>query len=212
LWACWTAWGSTPRARQRRSSPPQVVGRESAMSTRLRLDDLWHRSRMAAGRRRQASPASRVLPTRPSWRVCGSGGSSGSGVATVLSARSVLSSACDDDSAVPSDVASGWSAFAGRFGRSGFDAFGAASLAPGVLSEVEVLPDGDGSSARAIPLPNPTATQADSNNAANRNCNSLMRIVDTRRPPRPVGMQCIQIRVGVVPILAMLVVGSATGR
>jgi len=106
------------------------------------------------------------LGRREVWRVCGSGGSSGSEAAAVLSAGSVLSSACVDDSVELSGVASSRSASADHFGRLGFDAFGAASLVPAVLSDVEVSPDGDGSSARAIPLPNPTATQADSTKTA----------------------------------------------
>jgi hypothetical protein len=48
------------------------------------------------------------------------------------------------------------------FGGSGFAAFGA----PAGLSELDSPAEGDGSSAWAIPLANPTATQADSKNAA----------------------------------------------
>jgi hypothetical protein len=48
------------------------------------------------------------------------------------------------------------------FGGSAFAAFGASAE----LSELDLLPEGEGSSALAIPLPNPTATQADSRKAA----------------------------------------------
>jgi hypothetical protein len=76
-------------------------------------------------------------------------------------------------SAFASDAGSdGWSTVAGLvpvvassaecFGGSAFAAFGASAE----LSELDLLPEGDGSSAWAIPPPNPTATQADSRNAA----------------------------------------------
>jgi hypothetical protein len=48
------------------------------------------------------------------------------------------------------------------FGGSAVAAFGASAE----LSELDLLPEDDGSSALAIPPPNPTATQADSRNAA----------------------------------------------
>src|SRR5829696_3004786 len=61
-----------------------------------------------------------------------------------------------------SGPAPGASACADRFGGSAFAAFGA----PSEPSEVESPPEGDGWSACAIPLAPPTATQADSKNAA----------------------------------------------
>jgi hypothetical protein len=67
-----------------------------------------------------------------------------------------------DDSVVVSGLRSGASAGADRFGGSASAAFGA----PAELSELDLLPEGDVSSAWAIPLPNPTASQAESNNAA----------------------------------------------
>jgi hypothetical protein len=57
-----------------------------------------------------------------------------------------------------------------RFDGSGVEAFGAPAeapcLGPGEPSELVSPPEGDGLSARAIPLANPTVTQADSKNAA----------------------------------------------
>jgi hypothetical protein len=71
-----------------------------------------------------------------------------------------------DDSVVVSGfrstLAPGASASADRFGGSAFFAFGASAA----LSALDVLPEGGGSSAWATPLPNPTATQADSKQAA----------------------------------------------
>jgi hypothetical protein len=105
------------------------------------------------------------LGRRLSGRVFGCVGSSGSAAAVVSSAGVGLSSAWDDVS-----VAS--LAFVSPFPRwsappvSGFDAFGASALGPGEPSEVDASPDGEGSSAHAIPLLSPTATQADRTNAA----------------------------------------------
>jgi hypothetical protein len=61
-----------------------------------------------------------------------------------------------------SGLAPGASACTDRFGGSDFAAFGA----PAELSELESPAEGGGSSAWAIPLANPTVTQADSKNAA----------------------------------------------
>ncbi|HKP41877.1 hypothetical protein [Mycobacterium sp.] len=61
----------------------------------------------------------------------------------------------------------GASACADCFGGSADAAFGG----PAELSELESALDGDGSSAWAIPLANPTVTQADSRNAATINRN-----------------------------------------
>jgi hypothetical protein len=107
-------------------------------------------------------------------RAGGFGGSSGSASATDAGAGLLLlavSSAVvvlwlgDPSVAVPgfrSTLAPGASASADRFGGSAFLAFGASAE----LSELDLLPEGDGSSAWATPLPNPTATQADSKKAA----------------------------------------------
>jgi hypothetical protein len=86
------------------------------------------------------------------WRVCGFGasflsGAEADGVSAVVVLSSVLVEGPVGDSCV-----------------SGFDVFG-----PGEPSELEVLSDDDGSSARATPLPTPTATQADSKRAATEN-------------------------------------------
>jgi hypothetical protein len=59
-----------------------------------------------------------------------------------------------------------WSARGDRFGGSGVEAFGPPAEGPGEPSELDSPLEGDGPSARAIPLPNPTVTQADSKNAA----------------------------------------------
>jgi hypothetical protein len=67
-----------------------------------------------------------------------------------------------DDSVVVSEVVP-----PDGFDASGVEAFGASAL--GELSDVEASPEGDGSSAHAIPLPKPTATQADSMKAATVN-------------------------------------------
>jgi hypothetical protein len=61
-----------------------------------------------------------------------------------------------------SGAASGALACADFFGGSAFAAFGASAE----FSELDLLPEGDGSSAWAIPLANPATTQADSKNAA----------------------------------------------
>jgi hypothetical protein len=63
------------------------------------------------------------------------------------------------------------------FGGSDVAAFGASAE----LSELDVLPEGDGSSAWAIPLPKPTATHADSKDAATISRKHL-RFVDTCTP------------------------------
>jgi hypothetical protein len=116
-----------------------------------------------------------VKPDRCAVRRAGGfGGSSGSASATdagagllllaVSSAVAVLS--LGDDlvvvSGFRSTLAPGESASADRFGGSAFLAFGA----PAELSELDLLPEGEGSSAWAIPPPNPTAAQADTRNAA----------------------------------------------
>jgi hypothetical protein len=115
-------------------------------------------------------------------RVGGFGGSAGSASAigsgfdgltssmgallsVAVSPAVVLLSLGDDSVAVPgfrSTLAPGASASADRFGGSAFLAFGASAE----LSELDLLPEGDGSSAWATPPPNPTATQADSKKAA----------------------------------------------
>ncbi|WP_041312717.1 hypothetical protein [Mycobacterium sp. JS623] len=114
------------------------------------------------------------------WRVCRCGGSSEPEAASVFFAAALLSSACDVDSAVvPAFSADsfGPSAFsADSFGPSGFsaDSFGPSGFdgfEAGDPAEVEVSPEGDGSSALAIPLLNPTATQADRTKAATVNRN-----------------------------------------
>jgi hypothetical protein len=69
-----------------------------------------------------------------------------------------------DDSVVVSEVVP-----VDGFDGSGVEAFGASAFGPGELSDVEASPEGDGSSAHAIPLPKPTATQADSMKAATVN-------------------------------------------
>jgi hypothetical protein len=58
-----------------------------------------------------------------------------------------------------------WSARGDRFGGSGGEAFATPAEGPGEPSELDSPLEGDGPSARATPLANPTATQADSNNA-----------------------------------------------
>jgi hypothetical protein len=139
-------------------------------------------------------------------RSVGSGGSAGSTVATddgfdgwtsttggllslaVSSAPGVLSG--DDESVVVSVVVP-------RCGLRPEPAPGVPAeplcWGPAEPSEVESALEGAGSSAWAIPLPNPTATQADSKNAATINRShqskddlpvfgSLMRFVDNRTP------------------------------
>ncbi|MDT5303463.1 MAG: hypothetical protein QOG79_6778, partial [Mycobacterium sp.] len=71
-----------------------------------------------------------------------------------------------------STLAPGASPSADRFGGSAFAAFGA----PAELSELDLLPEGDGSSAWAIPPPNPTATQADSKKAATISRNHQLKV------------------------------------
>jgi hypothetical protein len=70
-------------------------------------------------------------------------------------------------SVLRSAPAPGASAWTDGFGGSAFEAFGAAAEP----SELELPPEGDGLSARAIPLANPTVTQADSTNATSVNRN-----------------------------------------
>jgi hypothetical protein len=109
-------------------------------------------------------------------RADGFGGSSGSASATdagagagllLLAVSSAVVVLWRGDSAVVvsgfrSGAASRALACADFFGGSAFAAFGASAE----LSELDLLPEGDGSSAWATPLPNPTATQADNKKAA----------------------------------------------
>jgi hypothetical protein len=83
-----------------------------------------------------------------------------------------------------------WSARGDRFGRSGVEAFATPAEGPGEPSELDSPLEGDGPSARATPLANPTATQADSNNALRGQLHTS----------RPVGMHCIQLTAGSVLI------------
>jgi hypothetical protein len=77
-----------------------------------------------------------------------------------------------------------WSARGDRFGRSGVEAFATPAEGPGEPSELDSALEGDGPSARATPLANPTA-------------NALRGQLHTSRP---VGMHCIQLTAGSVLI------------
>jgi hypothetical protein len=88
--------------------------------------------------------------------------SSAVGLPSVVVSSAVGLLSLGDASVVVSGLRSEASAGADRFGGSAFSAFGASAE----LSELGLLPEGDGSSAWATPLPNPTTTQADSKKAA----------------------------------------------
>ena len=178
---------STPKGRSARCSRPPTVGWRPALEvccagpTALRLSSS-RGSQTAADRRRLASPA---LPMRWSSRVganCAAHAAPAGrrGPARLPVLRSDGWASAGRLGIGRRIVSGGFLSLGLRFGgrgpacRSGaasggsaFAAFGA----PAELSELDLLPEGDGSSAWAIPPPNPTATQADSKNAATINRN-----------------------------------------
>jgi hypothetical protein len=79
------------------------------------------------------------------------------GLLSVAVSPAVAFLSLGDDSVVVSGFRSGAAS-----GASAFLAFGASAE----LSELDLPPEGDGSSAWATPLPNPTATHAESKKAA----------------------------------------------
>ena len=83
-----------------------------------------------------------------------------------------------------------WSARGDRSGGSGGEAFATPAEGPGEPSELDSPLEGDGPLARATPLANPTATQADGSNALRGQLHTSC----------PVGMHCIQLTAGSVLI------------
>jgi hypothetical protein len=108
------------------------------------------------------SPGSVAVPDADGWTS-----TTGASLSLVVCSAVAVSSPGDDSGVWGLGL---WLVLAScvvRFGGSAFAAFGA----PAELSELESALEGDGSSAWAIPLANPTATQVASKNAATINRN-----------------------------------------